>query len=134
MKTTLIKLFVCFLAAIALPLASFAAENKAPQPGNEAGTEASKSVSAKGSKVPYHGTIGAVDVAAKTFTIKGKQKDRVIYLTDSTKITKEGVVADMGALAAGEGVRGQLTRKGDQWEAASVMLGAKSNTGKAKQP
>ncbi len=81
--------------------------------------------------IPYHGSVSAVDAGAKTFTIKGKQKDRVFTVTDKTTITKDGAAAEFAAITVGEEIRGQATKSGDNWEAVKVMLGAKEKEGKA---
>lgn len=136
MKTTIHTLLAA-LAALALgaPAQLLAAEKKTEKPAAEKPAtpdEPKKKPAAEaGAKaIPYHGKVGSVDASAKTFTIKGKEKDRVISLTDSTKITKEGAAADIGAIAPGEDVRGQLRKNGDKWEAVSVMIGAKPATEK----
>lgn len=75
---------------------------------------------------PFKGTISAIDKDAKTITLKGKVKERVITLTDDTKITKDGVAATWDDLKAGEAVRGQIVKADDGKEIAkSVMLGEK---------
>src|SRR4029453_7026774 len=98
---------------------SFAAEKE-----KAAGTTATAATSSK--PIPYVGKVSAVDATAKTFTLKGKDKDRVFSITESTKITKDGAPADLSAVTAGEEVRGQATKSGDKWEATSVMIGEKA--------
>jgi hypothetical protein len=129
MKMTLIKSFVLTLVAAVLPLASLA-DDKKPSGATEAPKGAEAKAAESGAKVPYHGTVSAVDPTAKTFTIKGKEKDRVFHVTDATKITKDGAASDLSGLTAGQEVRGQVTKHGDKWEAVSVMTGAKAEASK----
>lgn len=77
--------------------------------------------------LPYSGAISAMDKDAKTITLKGKEKERVITLNDETKITKDGAAATWDDLKAGEMVRGQVMKSEDGKEVAkSVMLGEKA--------
>jgi len=74
--------------------------------------------------IPFHGKIASVDASAKTFSIAGKEKTRVIKITDETKITKQGAAATMTDLAADEEVRGSYWKKEDgSLEARTVKLG-----------
>ncbi|MDB6152092.1 MAG: hypothetical protein JWL90_545 [Chthoniobacteraceae bacterium] len=130
MKKSLIKSFVLTLVAATLPLASFA-DKKTEAGAVEAPKAAETKTAESGAKVPYHGTISAVDATAKTFTIKGKEKERVFHITDSTKITKDGAASDLNSLTAGQEVRGQISKNGDKWDAVSVMTGAKAEAPKA---
>ena len=74
--------------------------------------------------IPFHGKIASVDANARTFSIAGKEKTRVIKITDQTKITKQGVDAMMKDVVADEEVRGSYWKKEDgSLEARSVKLG-----------
>jgi hypothetical protein len=116
-------LIMSVLAAFALgaPVTSFAAKK-------DKTAAAADSTTAKA--VPYHGKVASVDAAAKTFTIKGKTKDRVFTITDKTTIMKDGAAADIAAVVAGEEVTGQATKSGDNWEALKVYVGGKEKGAK----
>jgi hypothetical protein len=116
-------LAVAVLAALAVgsPISAIAAPKKAA---------AADTTDAASKPIPYHGKVASVDATAKTFTIKGKQKDRVFSITDKTVITKDGAAADITAIAAGEDVRGSAAKTGDNWEALKVTLGAAEKAGK----
>jgi len=117
-RKSILTLAVLAAFAIGAPVSSFAKpKEKAAAAGEKAATESKP--------VPYHGKVASVDATAKTFTIKGKEKDRVFSITDKTTITKDGAAADISAITAGEEVRGQAIKSGDNWEAVKVMLGAK---------
>ena len=113
--------------ALSTPVLTFA-KDKETAAGATVAEKPAADASAK--PVPYRGKVSSVDATAKTFTIKGKERDRVFSITDHTKITREGAAADLAAVAAGEEVRGQATKSGDNWEAVSVMIGAKPATDK----
>ena len=124
----IITITLSVVAALALgSLTTFAAEKEKPAADATAATE-----KAAGSTkpVPYRGKVATVDANAKTFTIKGKEKERIFNITDTTKITREGTAADLAAIAPGEEVRGQAAKNGDKWDAVSVMIGAKPATEK----
>ena len=76
-------------------------------------------------KVPYHGVVAAVNSDAGTFTLKGKEKERVFRVAASTRILRDGNVAPLGSIRLGEEVRGQATRGGEAWDAVSVFLGTR---------
>ena len=69
-------------------------------------------------------TVPLLNAKAKTFSIAGKEKTRVIKITDQTKITKQGAEATMKDVVADEEVRGSYWKKEDgSLEARSVKLG-----------
>lgn len=109
--------------------APFAAPAKTkPTPSPAAAASAApmeKSTTAKMPRsIPFHGKIASVDASAKTFSIAGKEKTRVIKITDQTKITKQGADATMKDLVADEEVRGSYWKKEDgSLEARSVKVG-----------
>lgn len=79
---------------------------------------------AKTNGFPFRGTLKAVDKAAMTLTVAGKEKDRVIYLTTETRFTKDGKPATL-ADAAVNGEVGGYAQKGKEGrtEALSVRFG-----------
>jgi hypothetical protein len=77
-------------------------------------------------RLPFHGKLNAVDKAAMTLTLEGKEKKRVIQITAQTRIMKAGKPATLGEAIVGEEVAGQAIKTGDgKEEALSVRLGAK---------
>lgn len=114
--------------ALCAPLAA-SAKSKAtasPAPASSPAASAAPMMekTAKVRSIPFHGKIGTVDANAKTFTIVGKEKTRVIKITDQTKITKQGADATMKEVVADEEVRGSYWKKDDgSLEARSVKLG-----------
>jgi hypothetical protein len=105
------------------PAPSFAADKKPAEKKAAAETPATEATS---KPIPFHGKVTAVDPAAKTFSIKGKEKDRVFHFTDKSSVVgKDGQPADLAAIPVGEEVRGSAVKTGDDWEARKVTIGAK---------
>jgi hypothetical protein len=67
----------------------------------------------KGFLVPYHGTISAVDKDAKTFTIEGRRKSRVLKMIDGTSITKGGETATIDDFNKDDEVSGSYLKDAD---------------------
>ena len=67
----------------------------------------------KGSLVPYHGIISAVDKDAKTFTIEGRRKSRVLKIIDGTPITKAGETATIDDINKDDEVSGSYLKDAD---------------------
>ena len=115
------------IAAIALgsPFTGMAASKKkadampSPAPAATATAAATASPEKKETKADrsyrYKGTILAVDRAAKTFSIQGKETTRVFKITDKTKLTKDDAPAIWDDIKVGELVRvsGKKTGEGN---------------------
>ena len=87
----------------------------------------------KSAATAFHGKISAVDKVAKTITLEGKEKGRVIQITSETKMTKDGKPAMFDAAVVGEQVGGHAHKGADgKLEATSLHFGAKSDA-KAKK-
>ena len=71
---------------------------------------------------PFNGKLEAVDATAKTFTVGTS----IIYVTDATKLTKEGKAIKLADLKVGDEVHGtsRVTFDG-KTEAITVKAGAK---------
>jgi hypothetical protein len=137
MNQSLVQKYAPLLLALVLPLSAGAAEKKAagapPAASAEAPAAAEKAATNGATKVPYHGTISSVDSAAKSFTLKGRDKDRVFGVSENTKILRDGVAVELSALSPGDEVRGQVSKTGDKWEAVSVLTGEKTPAAKTKK-
>ncbi len=120
-KSVIHTLIIGLLAAIALmaPLSAQAEEKKA---------SAEKQIQAenKANRIPFTGKLAAVDKAAMTITLDGKEKKRTIQITAQTRIAKGGKPATLEDAIVGEEVGGQLIKsEGGKQEALSLRLGAK---------
>ena len=135
MNQFLVQKYAPLLLAFALPLSAGAAEKKAAPPASpaEAPAAAEKAAATGAAKLPYHGTINSVDPVAKSFTLKGREKDRVFGVTETTKILRDGVAVELSTLSPGDEVRGQVSKTGDKWEAMSVLAGEKMPATKTKK-
>jgi hypothetical protein len=106
------------------------------QPPAETKPKTKKQAPAKTKKpagYPFRGTIKAVDKADMTFTVAGKEKDRVFAATSQTRFTKDGQPATFADLAADEKISGYAhAGKDGRAEAVSVTLGAPVPKGKEK--
>src|SRR6266705_1222784 len=60
----------------------------------------------KARSTPFKGTVSAVDKAAKTVTLEGKEKARVFQVTSTTKIHKDKKPATLDDVAVGDRVGG----------------------------
>ncbi len=119
LSTALITAF-----AFGAPMSMNAAEKKAaPEkaPATEAPKAAAKEEASK--PLPFHGVVGAVDKAAKTFTITRKSGDKVFAVTADTKITKKDAPATFDDIAAQAYVTGSYVKTGDKLTAHSLKLG-----------
>lgn len=73
---------------------------------------------------PFRGKLKAVDKAAMTLTIAGKDKDRVVHLTTETKYTKAGKPATLADAVVNEEIGGYARKgEGERTEALSVRFG-----------
>jgi predicted Zn-dependent protease len=132
MKNTKLTMLTIAAVAIALPLVSQAKERKTyPSPSASPSPAVADSPSPEGKAdraIPYHGKISAVDAAAKTFTIQGKEKTRTFKITKQTKLEKSsGAPATWSDVKVDEEVRGSYWKKADgSLETKSVKLGPKT--------
>jgi hypothetical protein len=118
----------CFLAAalVGMALPARAAEEAKPDQKE------------KGHKtpavIPFHGKISAVDKTAKTITLEGKEKGRLIHITSETRIMKAGKPATFDDATVGEEVGGRYHKVSDKLEALSLRIGPRpEGTPKAKK-
>ena len=85
----------------------------------------------KQSRFPFRGKVAAVDTAAKTITLAGKEKNRTIHITAQTKIIKSDKAANLEDAAVGDQVAGQVSRTADgKEEALSLRIGPKALLGR----
>ncbi|RFC42836.1 MAG: hypothetical protein DVB28_001726 [Verrucomicrobia bacterium] len=75
--------------------------------------------------IPFQGSVVAVDLAGKTFTLNGKAKERKFKVDDHTEIMADNKPSTFSSIAVGMTVRGQALRHEDGWEAKKVTIGAK---------
>lgn len=84
---------------------------------------------------PYKGNVASIDVGAKTFTIKGKNRERLFAVTATTQLLKDGAPGPWEDLKVGDAVSGRAIKKAEgQFEAVSVKFGAKAPAAEAGKP
>lgn len=92
-----------YCAAIAVPLTA-ADEKKGKTEKVE------KTKKKKRDTFPYYGAISEIDQKAETFTIVGKSSKRTFWLSDKTKITRDGEKAKLSDFKAGDQVSGSCRK------------------------
>jgi hypothetical protein len=93
---------VCILLA-AFQLTASGAEPK-PAPGGIGGKPEAAAKKAKG--LPFYGKVGAIDRAANTLTLEGREKTRLFYLTSATRVRRDKQPATLEDVAVGQWVGG----------------------------
>jgi hypothetical protein len=83
--------------------------------------------------MPFYGSVKAVDLKAKTFTLAGKEKDRVFVITDTTRIHDSGEARELADVQVGRKVGGLAkANAAGKWEVATLNLGVKQERTSAK--
>lgn len=99
-------------------------------PGEDASspTAAAGSAQAEGKKkgttrsgVPFRGLVGSVDPSAQTVTLSGKKKERVLHVTEQTRLERDGKVVALGDVKPGDYARGSVSKDA---EGREVLLKA----------
>lgn len=89
-------------------------------------------VAKKAKRMPFYGTVKAVDVEAMTFTLVGKANDRLFLVTDSTRVHDAGELCKLGDVVIGRKVGGVATQNPEgKWEATTLNLGVKQQRGES---
>ena len=88
----------------------------------------------KARPLPFVGKVGAVDKAAKTITLEGKEKTRVFLITSETKIHKDRKPATLDDVQVGERVSGSARENAaGKKELVSLNVGLAARGPKAKE-
>jgi len=127
------------IRSIGLALAlgvSVLAQNAAPAaPSTDGGAASTPAKAAKVSGYPFRGKLKSVNKEALTFTLAGKEKDRVFHVTADTKFVRDGKAVALGDGAAGEEVAGYARNdSGGKAQALSVRFGSATATDPQKTP
>ena len=113
MKRTKIGLIILgTMAAVGLMAPAF------PAAGQE--SPGQKQEKADKAQQPFQGKVDSVDTAAKTLTVDGK----LIYIADTTKLTKAGKAIMLSDVQSGDQVHGTTRQTFDgKTEAITVKVG-----------
>ncbi len=127
MKLTKKILTTTLTALIAIGISPVTAGEKKDKEAAKETTmiSASKEVKKEDVRVPFNGTISAVDKEARTFSLKGKEP-RVFLIGEKTIMMKNTSLATWDDFVIGEKVRGSGIKTADgKWEAITVKFGKK---------
>jgi len=119
MKKLLTSLTIATLAAAVLLTtpATASAQDKGKDKAGEKGKGDEKK---KAGTLPFNGKAAAVDKAAKTIKLSG-EKARVVQITATTKVLKDGKPASFDDLKEGEDVSGGYKMSADGKMEATVL-------------
>ncbi len=97
------------------------------QPGKQTNSSkaSEKTTDSSQQLLPFVGKVLSVDASARTFTLNGKEKERLFRTTDHTEYWKDGKQVDFQAIAVGEMVRGNALKHETDWEVKKVTIGEK---------
>lgn len=104
------KILSCILG-LALAFSAAAADTK-PSTGNKSPK-----------RYPYHANVGAVDAGAKTITLDGKKKQRVLFVTPTTRILKDKKPVALETIKVGDYITGSLVDTDGHLEPTTVNVG-----------
>ncbi len=82
------------------------------------------------SRLPFHGTISAIDKTAKTIALEENGKSRTFQVTSATRIHKDAKPATLDEVAIGESARGTYHDKEGKLELNTLRVG---KTGKPEK-
>jgi hypothetical protein len=120
----LFKLFTGLFIAILLTSSSFSPNLMADEQDTGSSDKVEKAKKQKA--YPFRGKLSALDTKAKSITLHGKEKSRTFYLTDKTKIEKNGKPATLEDAVVGEDVAGStLPDENGKLMLNSLRLGPK---------
>lgn len=109
--------------ALVLGASAMAQSSDASAPPAEGATPApTKTTRTAG--YPFRGKLKAVSNDARTFTLAGKDRDRVFHVTSDTKLVRDGKVATLADGVIGEEVAGYARNEsGGRAQALTVRFG-----------
>ena len=88
--------------------------------------EAKPEAKAATKKLPFGGTLSAVDKSAMTLSVKKKESEKTYQITSTTKFTKGGKPATLDDGVVGEPCGGSYIKTDDgKLEVASIRFGPK---------
>ncbi|MBN8247071.1 MAG: hypothetical protein J0L84_06465 [Verrucomicrobia bacterium] len=97
-------------------------------------SESSRKEAPKGG-FPFRGQVGSVDASARTVTLAGKKRDRVLHVTDQTRIERDGKSASLADIRPGDQARGSLMKDAEGREVLlKATFGERAAEGAGKTP
>jgi hypothetical protein len=83
--------------------------------------------------LPFVGTVSAVNVNGRSFSLNGKAKERVFKLSDKSEILMDGKPVGLSAMTVGAKVQGSAIKHDLEWEVKKVTIGPKEASGEQKK-
>jgi hypothetical protein len=114
----------------ALATSAFAADTKTAPASPAASTTATKFPK----RYPYHANVAAVDANAKTITLDGKKKQRVLHVTPATRILKDKKPVAIETIKVGEYITGSVVDTDGRLEPTTVNVGGSTPKTPSAQP
>jgi pyruvate/2-oxoglutarate dehydrogenase complex dihydrolipoamide acyltransferase (E2) component len=74
-------------------------------------------------RYPFHANVAAIDASAKTITLDGKKKQRVLYITPATRVLKDKKPVALETIKVGEYITGSLVDTDGHLEPTTVNVG-----------
>ena len=74
-------------------------------------------------RYPFHANVAAIDVSAKTITLDGKKKQRVLFITPATRVLKDKKPVALETIKVGEYITGSLVDTDGHLEPTTVNVG-----------
>ncbi len=75
--------------------------------------------------LPFVGTVSAVNVNGRSFSLNGKAKERVFKVSDKSEILMDGKPVALSAMTVGAKVQGSAMKHDLEWEVKKVTIGPK---------
>jgi Cu/Ag efflux protein CusF len=85
-------------------------------------------------RYPYHGNVAAVDLSAKTITLDGKKKQRVLNVTPTTRVLKDKKPVALETIKIGDYVTGSVIDTDGHLEPTTVNVGGTTPKQVAQAP
>jgi hypothetical protein len=83
--------------------------------------------------LPFVGTVSAVNVNGRSFSLNGKAKERVFKVSDKSEILMDGKPVGLSAMTVGAKVQGSAIKHELEWEVKKVTIGPKEVSGEQKK-
>lgn len=85
-------------------------------------------------RYPYHANVAAIDPSAKTITLDGKKKQRLLNITPTTRILKDKKPVALETIKVGEYITGSLVDTDGRLEPTTVNVGGTGTKQLAQAP
>jgi hypothetical protein len=85
-------------------------------------------------QMPFRGKIVKVDMEKQVIALAGKERDRVFYITEQSRIRKSGQPIKLEEVKVGDTVGGLARANGaERWDVVTLNVGEKPDAPAAKE-